>query len=58
MAEVSAGEQIDLVSIPSPHWLWIGVGTLVGAVALTILPERVWGIYVGGRDPGAGAGGC
>ncbi|MFP6564845.1 MAG: hypothetical protein VCB78_09050 [Myxococcota bacterium] len=58
MAEVSAGEQIDLVSIPSPHWLWIGVGTLVGAVALTILPERVWGTYVGGRDPGAGAGGC
>ena len=34
------------------------VGTLVGAVALTILPERIWGTYVGGRDPGAGAGGC
>ncbi len=37
-----------MISLGGYGWAWIGGITLVGACALTILPERIWGRYAGG----------
>ncbi|MEN8183065.1 MAG: hypothetical protein ABFS46_11080 [Myxococcota bacterium] len=45
MAGLSLLHGFDLLPLGSAGWMWIGAGTLIGAVALTVLPERVWGKY-------------
>ncbi len=48
MALVSLVHGFGVISLGSYGWAWIGGITLVGACALTILPERMWGQYAGG----------
>jgi hypothetical protein len=49
MALVSLAHGFGVISLGSTGWAWIGGITLVGACALTILPERIWGQYAGGE---------
>ena len=44
------------LALGSYGWAWIGGITLVGAFALTILPERIWGQYSGGDGEPDGDG--
>ncbi len=48
MALVSLVHGFGVISLGSYGWAWIGGITLVGASALTILPERIWGQYADG----------
>ena len=55
MALVSLLHGFSVISLGSYGWGWIGGITLVGAFALTILPERIWGKYADGNGEPAGA---
>ncbi len=58
MALVSLVYGFGVISLGSYGWGWIGGITLVGACALTILPERIWGRYAcgGGESDGGHCG--
>jgi hypothetical protein len=58
MALISLVHDFGVISLGSHGWARIGGVTLMGAIALTILPERIWGQYVGGDAPEAGGGCC
>ena len=49
MAAVSLVHGFGWISLGGHGWAWIGAATLVGAWVLTIVPERIWGPYAGGR---------
>ncbi len=55
MALVSLVHGFGVISLGGGGWGWIGWTTLVGACALTILPERIWGCYAGGDRESDGA---
>ncbi len=55
MALVSLAHGFGVISLGSYGWAWIGGITLVGACALTVLPERIWGQYAGGESRPDGA---
>lgn len=56
MAIISLVHGFGMISLGSYGWAWIGGITLVGASALTILPERIWGQYSGGNGGRDGDG--
>ena len=45
LAALSVLHGIDIVPLGSQGWSWIGLATLVGAIALYYLPERLLGKY-------------
>ena len=45
MAALALLVGLGFVSLGEGSWSWIGGATLVGAVLLTYLPERLWGRY-------------
>ena len=48
MAALALAVGLDIVSLGARGWIWIGGGTLAGAVLLHVVTERVWGRYHGG----------
>ena len=50
MAVASLLYGFGLVSLGGLGWLWIGLVTLVGGIRLTVVTERIWGKYAGGRS--------
>ena len=50
MAGASVLHGFGVVSFGPAEWTWIGVVTLVGAVTLTYVPERIWGQYARGAS--------
>jgi len=50
MAMASVLHGFELIDLGDSAWSWIGIISLVGAVALTVLPELILGRY---RGPGA-----
>jgi hypothetical protein len=46
LAAVSLLHGFEIVPLGAGGWRGIGVATLVGGVALWVLPERIWGKYI------------
>ena len=45
MAALALAHGLGIVSLGARGWIWIGGGTLAGAVLLHIVTERIWGRY-------------
>ncbi len=45
MAALALAVGLDIVSLGARGWIWIGGGTLAGAVLLHVVSERLWGRY-------------
>jgi hypothetical protein len=50
LAVLSGLHGFNIVDLGASAWTWIGITAIAGGIALTILPEMIWGRY---RGPGS-----
>ena len=46
MAVVTVAHGTGMISLGNQGWLWIGVAIAVGATALWLIPERLFGKFL------------